>query len=960
MIDAINNNSLGTKGFNLVHLNIRSLFCKNKFEMFKQQLTDSNIHVIGISESWLNNEIPSNIIQIKGYEVIRNDRNWSEKKNKTKKGGGVCLYIKKDIIHSCEKYSYLNESSKNIESQWISLNQPNMREIIIVNIYRPPQGNIKEFCEKLNDDLLNFDSVKKREFYFMGDFNVNTLDKSDENSKELNSLFTGFGFKSFIHETTRYGDKKDNCIDNIYSNSDIIKNAGTLNWNFSDHQAVFVHRKKTMVKKTHASFVGRSYKNYDKNEFQEKLRELPWNDFFGIEDPNICWSILIDKILSILDEFCPEKHHKIFSYREPWMNKDIMEFIIDKDKALKTAKKSNIDDDWKYARMLRNNVGSLIDSAKKNFLNDEFISSKNDPKKFWRNINTVLPNSKRNEKSKILLKNNSGENIDEIRTADYINEFFSNIGPNLAKDFNSEWEYFGKESELEISDIKINKIEVIKYIKDIDLTKSSGIEKISSKCLKDALLALSAQLIHIFEMSIKHCIFPKTWKIATIVPLFKSGKKTDVSNYRPVSLLPIPGKILEKIIHGDVANFLENNKLLCDKQGGFRKNHSTLSSITEFTNNIFNAINSKELTVAIFFDLKKAFDTVNHKILIKKLEKMGIRGNVLLWIENYLSERKQKTICNNNLSEKKNVLCGVPQGSILGPLLFLVYINDIENAICNSKFQLYADDTVIYNSGSSIDDIKISLQNNIDKFAKWCIINKLTINTKKTKIMIFGSRYNIKRNSTLELRINGESLQIVPTYKYLGINLDQTLNFNYHLKNVVNQISRKLYIFSKIRRFLNDQAALILYKTMILPFFDYVDAVFMFSNSVYLKKLDRLHMRGLRISLRLHPNLSEEMVLFQCKISNLDNRRHVHLRNFMYNRKYLCHNNFNDDNRICTRSNAGPTFDVIKPNCETFKRNICYSGAIDWNNLNAETRNIENIFLFKKIQNTWLNKTFNK
>ena len=460
-------------------------------------------------------------------------------------------------------------------------------------------------------------------------------------------------------------------------------------------------------------------------------------------------------------------------------------------------------------------------------------------------------------------------------------------------------------------------------------------------------------------MSIKHCIFPKYWKIATIVPLFKNGKKSEVSNYRPVSLLPIPGKILEKVIHVHISNFFEINNLLCDRQGGFRKNYSTLSSISNFTNDIYNAINSKKLTVATFFDLKKAFDTVDHTILIRKLEKMGVRGNLLLWIENYLLERVQKTICNNNLSEIMDVKCGVPQGSILGPLLFLVYINDINDIFGKANFQLYADDTVIYNSGTSMAEIKNNLQENVDIFTNWCVVNKLTINTKKTKIMIFGSRYNIKRNPTMDLLINGEKLQIVPTYKYLGINLDQTLNYNYHLKYLVNSISHKLYVFSKIRRFLNDQSALIIYKSMILPFFDYGDSIFMFSKSIYLKKLDRLHIRGLKISLRLDAKSNEQDVFKQCNISNLDNRRHVHLRNFMYNRKNLCQKTMEDENRICTRANAGPLFEIEKPNCESYKRNVCYSGALDWNNLNANVRNSENIYIFKKIQKTWLESTYN-
>ena len=184
---------------------------------------------------------------------------------------------------------------------------------------------------------------------------------------------------------------------------------------------------------------------------------------------------------------------------------------------------------------------------------------------------------------------------------------------------------------------------------------------------------------------------------------------------------------------------------------------------------------------------------------------------------------------------------------------FFVYINDLENQLKDVKFQLYADDTVVYLSGKDTNWVVDNLQCSINKFVNWCEVNQLTINIKKTKVMIFGSRYNIKKanNIGVSVSINCNSLQNVPSYKYLGIHLDQTLSFDYHIKSVVNNISHKLYIFSKIRRFLSINAALDIYKTMVLPYFDYGDVVFMFSNGGLLKKLDRLNVRGLKISKKI-------------------------------------------------------------------------------------------------------------
>ena len=297
-------------------------------------------------------------------------------------------------------------------------------------------------------------------------------------------------------------------------------------------------------------------------------------------------------------------------------------------------------------------------------------------------------------------------------------------------------------------------------------------------------------------------------------------KKEDVSDYRPVSLLPVPGKIIEKLVHDHIMKFFTENDSLCEKQNGFRPGHSTTNSIINLTNDIYNATNCGQVTVAAFIDLKKAFDTVNHKILLEKLNYMGIRKETLIWIENYL---------------------------------------DIKNILGDLKYQLYADDTVIYCSGNSYNEANEKLQKGIDKFALWCSKNALTINTKKTKVMKFGSSNKIKKGNNINIFINKEKLGIVPTYKYLGINLDQTLSFKYHTGNLVNLINHKLYMFSKIRRYLNDHSAISIYKTMILPYVDYGDICYMSSNIPEVKKLNNHHIRGLRICFRIQGKIEEKV-----------------------------------------------------------------------------------------------------
>ena len=257
------------------------------------------------------------------------------------------------------------------------------------------------------------------------------------------------------------------------------------------------------------------------------------------------------------------------------------------------------------------------------------------------------------------MKNENGIDIENDETANYVNAFFTNIGKNLAKKIEkTEWNYLEKRNDIVIEPIDTDFEEVLQICKEIDVTKSSGIDFLSSKILNDAFMVTITQLVFIFNLSLSKSEFPNEWKNATIIPLFKGGNKNLISNYRSVSLLPLPGKLIEKIIHRGLTNFIENNKLLSDNQNGFRKNYSTTKSIVELNDIIFENMNNGKVTAAAFIDLRKAFDTVDHSILLKKLDKMGIKNDMFNWCKNYLTNRKQRTLVNGKNSEYLDIVCG--------------------------------------------------------------------------------------------------------------------------------------------------------------------------------------------------------------------------------------------------------------------------------------------------------------
>ena len=422
----------------------------------------------------------------------------------------------------------------------------------------------------------------------------------------------------------------------------------------------------------------------------------------------------------------------------------------------------------------------------------------------------------------------------------------------------------------------------MKLLREIDITTSSAIEYLSSKTLKDAFICLIDQLRFLLNLSFNTGIFPDEWKMAQIKPLPRDGDLTQCNNYRPTSLLPLPGKIAEKIAHARLSTCFETNIFLNKKQGGFRKNNSTINSVSEFSHEIYSAINTRDVSLATFIDFFKAFDTVNHKILINKLKVYGIKNNNFSWLEDYLFNRNRCTIVNGISSDYEPMICGVPQGSILGPLSFLIYINNMLNVIANTSMYQYADDTVLLSTGNNIEGCKNEMQRDLIHIVQWCNCNKLSLNFKKTKCMLFGSRVKLKNSSCSNLKVNDTYIDFVHQYKYLGVILDPHLTFNKHLNNIIRITAHKINLLAKVRQFLTNKACKNIFKTMILPYFDYGDILYINSSKRLSDKLDRLQRRALRICLKAGVDMPENILLKSTNTALFEKRRYAHPLNYMY------------------------------------------------------------------------------
>ena len=394
-----------------------------------------------------------------------------------------------------------------------------------------------------------------------------------------------------------------------------------------------------------------------------------------------------------------------------------------------------------------------------------------------------------------------------------------------------------QEPELRIVFQLIPETFVLKLLESLKMNKAIGLDNISARLIKDASVVICDQLTCLYNRSLQSAVFPNIWKMGKVTVLFKSGSRLDINNYRPITVLPRLSKILEKVVHTQVYGFLKTNKLLTQNQFGFREKLSTAVALAKFTDTILDNMEHGQLTGVAFLDLSKAFDTVNHSRLILKLKSITFSTRVCEWFKCYLTHRYQVTVVDNKQSSVMPVNVGVPQGSILGPLLFIIYVNDLPNCLNSCEISVYADDTVLYYSSESVTSIEAKLNDDLLNVHKWFTDNLLSLNEKKSKFMLIGGQQRLKSCSGVSININESILERTDTFKYLGITINQYMTWSDHIESLVAKANQQIGLLKHVKHLLSCPARITLYNALILPILDYADIVWGNKDNVMFMKM---------------------------------------------------------------------------------------------------------------------------
>jgi len=932
-----------------MHLNARSL---NKhyddLSMFLSNLLDFKFTVIGITETWLRPDSPP-IFNLDTYDMNRADRIGG-------KGGGVAIYVQNQTQYKKRTDIHVDGT----EDIFIEIVNKHGKNMIIGVIYRPPNNSIDLFLEKLYECLHKI-SQENKQIYLMGDYNIDLLSATQNaiNSKLVNIL-SSYTLYPHIDKPTRITTTSSTLIDNMFSNiidMDFIN--GIFHYDISDHLPIFTLTKQNNIvhesqKTNHKMYRKETNRNVD--SFNLDLAQEQWHDVIQEKNVNKAYDNFIKKLLYYYDKNIPlarqNPHTKV---NNPWITKGILNSIRKRNRLYKKSLLHPSENNKKKYKRYRNTLTTLIRLSRKLYYSTKIENNKDNNNSLWQIIKDLI-DSKRTNKNKTF-NHNEQEVKDPKQISNIFNTYFSNIGPKLASEIKHD-EKLGNFKQF--LNKPINKSlflrpttphEILEIVRLLKSSKSTGYDGVSVNLLKRIIYYIVEPLTHMFNLSISSGVCPNSLKIAKVIPIYKKDDSALVSNYRPISLLPSISKILEKIVHKRLYNFLNSNNLLIPNQYGFRKSHSTDYALIKLYDKIIHSLSNKEHTFGIFMDLSKAFDTINHEILINKLHNYGIRGTSLSWFKDYLKNRKQYVVYESEKSQELNITCGVPQGSILGPLLFILYINDIVKSSQLLTFIIFADDTNILYSHKDLNTAISTLNNELSRIQLWFKCNKLSLNIKKTNFMYFRNVHSPQ----IQCNILIDDIPLVEkqSTKFLGIEIDCNLTWNDQINNITKSISRNIGIMSKLKYFISEKSLLTLYNALVLSYLNYCNIVWGSCSQTKINSLLLLQKKAVRICNHSSYLAHTTPIFKNLKILTLNDIHTLHTSIFMY--KYttnLLPPSFSNFFNYNANIHSYPTrhssdFHLHNPKTLIAHKSIRHHGPDIWNSLPQPLKRMTSLSSFK-------------
>lgn len=839
-------------GLSIYYQNVRGL--RTKCEDFYISALSHKYDVIILVETWLNSTVYDHEFLDERYNVFRRDRSSTCSFINKREGGGVCIAVHKKL-QVIRKFSWESEC----EDLWVNIKlngNSGKNSLNICAVYVPPPLNhdymdafLSNFTQTMNNKILNMSST-----ILIGDFNLSNIAwEYDKNlgccvpgptTSLIESTFIDEMLFNNLSQCNRIINLNNRILDLLLTNTpdklEVSKNLSPLLKLDAHHPALEIIIRQPKCNQS-LKRIRKPVLNFNKSNYEainEVLGNTVWAEAWnGVTDVDEMVSIFYSVIMQAIKNNTP--NYTPHSEKYPvWFSAPLIKCAQEKLKFHKKYIKYKNPRDKLTVDILRNRYDIMLKICYKTFKENAAETIRTQPKRIWSFINS----HKRNTSSlpnQIVLGDKIATGGQEI--CDLFSEYFHSVY-DLVKSTsssNSTSEFYESRVRPSMSVCFLSEIEIYGALIKLDTKKGAGLDNIPNVFLKECAKTLCKPLYIIYNKSLRDGIFPAVWKQARLTPIHKKDDVASACNYRPVSILPALGKVLESIVQ--LRIFWHIKEYIHPEQHGFLPKKSTASNLMGFVNNLSDALDAGEEVHAVYTDFSKAFDLIDHSLLLQKISAMGIHGSLLRWCESYLMKRSQLIMIRGYTSRPRLIPTGVPQGSHLGPLFFLIFVNDLTSRIV-CPFKMYADDLKLYMRIKTDNDTKF-FQTEIDKVFSWCCQYKMILNIDKC----YHIKFSKKRIPSIAVYyLNNIALNEVSTIRDLGVTFDSSLNFRAHIDNIVKKATQLSgFISRQIKTFKDPKVVIPLYNSLVRSTLEYNSSVWAPTYTVHINRLERIQKRFL-------------------------------------------------------------------------------------------------------------------
>jgi exonuclease III len=881
-------------------------------------------------------------IKIDGFNCFTNLESESPGKR------GIAMYVREQ--YKAQQVELNSEHRTAVESVWTEIKLQENDSLLIGTMYRSPNST-KDNDEQINKVLKDM-SKNRSHFLVVGDFNFPELDWIDGTSppsvRHKATMFMDTVRDAFLHQhvvqPTHYrAEQNATLIDLILTNEEsMVKNIEhRAPIGKSHHQTLIFEFVCYTSRNTSGAQTKLSFKNGDYSSMRKEFVTTKMNEKLQGMTTQQAWDTLAEEILRLTDKHVPKVNLGRIKKKPLWLNEKTMAKVKKKSEAYKRYMETREGKEYLQYAKARNQAKKACKQAVKDFEKEIAKTAKTNPKAFYSYFKSKL----KTQEGVADLKDSDGNvaSTDEQK-ANILNSFFCSVFTHEDKSSIPGCGISQGLSFLEDMDIEEDKVK--KLLKTVNVTKSQGPDCIHPRILQELADELAAPLTYVFKTSLNEGVLPAQWKWANVTPLFKKGSKSKPENYRPVSLTSIPCKLMEKLVRDELFKHLDSNEILTKCQHGFVPNRSCVTNLLEVLDKWTESLDNSIPVDAIYLDFAKAFDTVPHERLLHKLENYGVSGRIKDWIKDFLFKRQQRVKVGGSMSEWAEVVSGVPQGSVLGPVLFAVFINDLPDVV-ESFCSMYADDTKIYRQVDSPEESSI-LQKDLDSLVEWAEQWQMNFNASKCKVLHLGRKqqkftYNMRNKDGNQMNLESTECE-----KDLGIHIDSDLNFSKHTETQVNKANRILGMIRRSYEYIDSSTMKLLFCALVRPHLEFASTVW----SPRYEKDKILIEKVLRRATKCVPGMSELEYEDRLKAMQIPSMSYRRIRGDLIEMYKFTHNMYNCENPFefhASEQTRGHSFKLLKQRCKTTLRQQYFSYRVleTWNSLDEKIVTATSINAFK-------------